>query len=99
MAYNQPYLVLPIRNFCPNFLHFILESVSVMVHNHHIWPHWTEMHKLQTCPNHKGLASLQPGFLIKSCRSFDVALPTALEAAFATPHSGYLYHFTQMMSL
>ena len=78
-------------------LHFGISSV--LVHKQHIWPHQTVTHKLQSYPNHKGLASLQPGFLIKFDMSFDVTLPTALEATLATPHSGYLYHTTQMMSL
>ena len=40
---------------------------SMMACNQHIWPHWTVTCKLQTYPNYKGLASLQPGLLIKPC--------------------------------
>ena len=43
-------------------LYFGISSVSI--HNQHNWPHWPVTHKLQTWPNHKGLASLHPNFLI-----------------------------------
>ena len=66
---------------------------SVMVHNQHIWPHQTVTSKLHTYPNYKGLASLQSCFLIIA-----LIFPTAMQAAPATPYSGYLYHTTQMMS-
>ena len=81
----------------PHHIYFEISSVSV--HNQYIWPHQTVTHKLQTCSNDKHLASLQSGFLITFCMSLLMwHLPTALEAALATPHSGYLYHTTHMMS-
>ena len=73
MAYNQPYMMLPIRNFYPYSSTIILEQ-SVMVHNQHVWLHWTTTPKLHTYPS-KGLVSLQTGFLIIYCISFDVTLP------------------------
>ena len=47
------------QELLPKLRHFIFGISSVMVHNQHIWPHWTVTHKLHTYPNYKGLSSLQ----------------------------------------
>ena len=62
MAYNQPYVVLPIRNYCPTSSTLCLIQIC-MVCNEHIWPHQTVTHKSKTYPSNKGLAHLQNVFL------------------------------------
>ena len=69
-AYNQPHLVMPIRNFCPNPFHMHFGSSSIMVCNQHIWPHWTGTCKLPKCTQIiKVYLCLQSGSLITFCMS------------------------------
>ena len=85
MAYNQPYLVFPIRNYYPTSP-ILFWTQFCMVHTQHIWLHWTVTYKLEACPNNKGLASLQTGLLIIFHTCLDMALP------FSTAnHSNILY--------
>ena len=85
MAYNEPHLAMPIRNFYPNPIHTYSGFCSVTVHKQHIGPHWlnsTETHKLQTYSNHKDLAK----FTIWSLNhilhvSFDVTSPNSTESS------------------
>ena len=101
MAYNQPHLVMPIRNFNPNPCLMYFGSSSIMVHNQHIWPHWTRTHKLQTYSNHKGLAKFTIWFHNYILHvSFDITpLHSNGSSICKAVHPEQLYHTTQMMSL
>ena len=74
MAYNQPYMVLPIKNYYPTPSTLFLIQFHTGS-NQPIWPCQTVTHKSETHPNNKVPDSLQTGFWIIPCMSFDVTLP------------------------
>ena len=84
MAYNQPYLVLPIRKYYPSSprLYSELSSVwfipSIPEHTRQL------LANCKIYPDNKSLASLHTGLLITYCICLDMILPLALQTIPAT---------------
>ena len=74
-AYNQPYLVLPIRNYYQTSSIFILDSVLYGLCPAYLAMLDSYSQIAKTYMDNKGLASLQTGLLITCWICFDMTLP------------------------